>query len=79
MKKPDDFIDDDDDDYALIGSGYGNDPNVITDVELEVQSTPYKKVARSFVTFAKFQADDLTKICNNLIIHKKAQHACTTT
>ena len=46
MKKPDDFIDDDDDDddeddYAVYG--YGNNPNVINDVELEVKNTQYTK------------------------------------
>ena len=40
------FIDDDGDDYSDdvdAVDGYGNDPNVITDFELEVQNTQYTK------------------------------------
>ena len=47
-EKPDDFInDDDDDDYdGDAVDGDGKNPDVITDVKLEVQDTQYTKAKR---------------------------------
>ena len=53
----DDFIDDDDDDYDDDDDDfdvYGNNPDVIKVVKLEVQNKKYKKVKQHspFITFA---------------------------
>ena len=58
-EKSDDFIDNDDDDYAVYGDG--KDLDVITDVELEVQNIQYTKVKRHVLSsnLQIIQADDL--------------------
>ena len=75
-KKSDDFIDNGDD----VVYGYGNDLDVVTDVELEVQNTQYTKSKRHVLLthFQIIQADDLKERCKNQIIHTKAQQSCIT-
>ena len=74
-EKPDDFFDeeDDDDDYF---DGYGNDPDVITYIELEMQNTQYKKAKQHVLSLnlQTIQADELKETCKNQIIHTKLHH-----
>ena len=73
----DDDDDDDDDDYDDDDDDDGdvNDPNVITDVELEVKNTQYTKANWHVLSpnLQRIQADDLKEMSKNQIIHTKAQ------
>ena len=77
----DDDDDDDDDDYDYdedndnydAVDGYGNDPVVITDFELEVKNTQYTKEKRHVLSshLQRIKADYLRERCKNKRIHTK--------
>ena len=68
--------------HTLLSSAiYENNPNVTTDVELEVKNTQYTKEKRNVISYhlQGIQSDHLKKRQKNQIIVTKAQHSCTTT
>ena len=58
-----------------------NNPDFITDVELEMQNTQHTKSKWCVLSshLQLIQAYDLKEIGKNLIFHTKAQQSCTTT
>ena len=74
--KSNNFIDDDDDDDDDDAvDGYGNDTNIITDIELKAQNTKYTKSNRQVPSLylKTIQADYLKEKWKNQIIYTKAQ------
>ena len=84
-KRSNDFIDDDDDDDADDDSVDGDEdvnyPDVITDVELELQNIKYTNAKRHDLLshLQRIQVDYLKERRKNKIIYTNARQSCNTT